>query len=451
MGCRARRSGDGGAWRLGAVVAHGVGGRPVPESAAEALSQVLAYSPIRPQVERNRAVAVRELLGRLGNPERQVPVVVHVAGTSGKTSVAYAVRDIVLRHGVLAGLSVSPHVVDVRERAQVGDGLLPEREYCLALADFLAEVDETGLQPSFYALMVVFALWLFARQGVQVAVLEVGAGGRFDVSNVFDRRDKIGVISTLGMDHVHMLGPTVYDIAWHKAGITRPGNTVFVAEQTDATVTEHASRCVRESGGLPVVVPGTCGADYRQSNIRLASAVAQQALTQLGKDCDPRHAAGVGAAPGRLEVLTCGRDMVLLDGAHNPQKLQALAGQLRRGPWWGVPVVCAAVDTSPGRALEVAAQIASWAAPVVATGFVVGEGEKQKRAMRPADFVAAIHTAHSQVAAVVVADPRAAVAAALAQGHGRAVVTGSLYLVSVVRGLLLRDGFTPTASTALSE
>lgn len=423
----------------------------MPQSPAQALSQVLAYSPIRARVERNRSVAVTELLEQLGNPHRQLPVVVHVAGTSGKTSVAYAVRDMVSAHGVLAGLSVSPHVVDVRERAQIGEGMLPEQEYCQEIAEFLAQVDNTGLKPSFYALMVAFSLWLFARRGVQVAVVEVGAGGRFDVTNVFDCEDKVGVVSTLGMDHVHMLGPTIFDIAWHKAGITSPGNTVFVAEQVPAQVTEHVAECVRQAGGRPVLVPGTTGSNYQQTNMRLAGAAAQQALTQLGVGYSQQHIAHVGAAPGRLEVLSGRKQAVLCDGAHNQQKLQAFAGQLVDGPWWGVPVVCGAVGTSGERAEAVAAELASWGVPLVVTEFVVGEGEKQKRAVPAHDFAAAItaftHSVHGQQGpwVQVVPDPHEAVVTALAQGVGKAVVTGSLYLVSVVRTGLLAHGFVPSS------
>jgi dihydrofolate synthase/folylpolyglutamate synthase len=160
-----------------------------------------------------------EIAGLVGNPQDHLRVI-HLAGTSGKTSTSYYIAGLLKAGGMKVGLTVSPHVTAITERVQINNIPLSETEFCRYMSEFLPLVtaDEERL-PSYFEVMMVFALWVFDKSNVDYAVVETGLGGLHDSSNICRRTDKICIITDIGVDHTHVLGDTIEKIATHKAGI----------------------------------------------------------------------------------------------------------------------------------------------------------------------------------------------------------------------------------------
>jgi dihydrofolate synthase/folylpolyglutamate synthase len=273
---------------------------------------------------------IRSLMDFLGNPQDNLKVI-HVAGTSGKTSTSYYIASLLTDVGYVAGLSISPHINEINERAQINMQGLPEDEYCHELSAFLDLVDTSGLNPSHFEVLVAFAYWLFDRRGVDYAVVEVGLGGLLDGTNVVTRPDKICVITDIGMDHVEVLGDTLGKIAAQKAGIIHDDNQVFMNTQSDEVMdviertvsdhhaTLHALHSVQDERfrELPV---------FQQRNFGLALSVVEAICAVDAKVVD--HALRT-YIPGRMEIVSRGDKTLVMDGAHNEQKIRALVDAMK--------------------------------------------------------------------------------------------------------------------------
>ncbi len=190
----------------------------------------------------------RRLAGAFGNPHHRFRSI-HVAGTNGKGSTAHTLAAILQAAGYRTGLYTSPHLVDFRERIRV-DGQMISRE---GVADFVerylalpAEVRE--LHPSFFELTMVMAFDYMARCGVDVAVIEVGMGGRLDSTNIIS--PDLSVITNISFDHTQFLGTTLPEIAGEKAGIIKPGVPVVVGEAEGDVRRVFADKA--EAEGAPI-------------------------------------------------------------------------------------------------------------------------------------------------------------------------------------------------------
>ena len=287
-------------------------------------------------------------LERLGDPQRRYPAL-HIAGTNGKGSVA-AILDSVLRaSGRRVGLYTSPHLVDLCERIQV-DGVAIDRQAVVRLADEVRAASAgRGIDLTFFEVLTVMAFLHFARSGIEVAVVEVGLGGRLDATNVVD--PLVSVITTIGRDHTEWLGDTVAAIAAEKGGIIKSGRPVVLgriggeaadvlrrlaAEQGAPLVS--LDRDYRAAGagsldfdglgwslrGLPLVLLGA----HQRDNA--ATAVAALAVGRATLPVD-EAALRVGLAavhwPGRLEIVDQA-PLTIVDGAHNADGAAALAREL---------------------------------------------------------------------------------------------------------------------------
>ena len=203
--------------------------------------QILARRPehsINPSLDR-----IRELTGLLGDPQRSYPVI-HLTGTNGKTSTARMIQTLLQARGLRTGLFTSPHLVSMRERISVdGQPLSAERfvEIYDEVEPYVRLVDAN--QPvslSFFEVLVAMAFAAFADAPVDVAVIEVGMGGRWDNTNVAD--GAVAVITPISIDHAEYLGDTVAKIAADKAGIIKPGAIAVVAQQPVEAATELLRR-----------------------------------------------------------------------------------------------------------------------------------------------------------------------------------------------------------------
>ena len=266
----------------------------------------------------------------LGHPSAHFRSI-HVAGTNGKGSVSSFLAAGLSGCGLRVGLYTSPHLVDFRERIKLvgpdGWSLIPKE----TVFEFLTQQDLEGL--SFFEITTGLAFWWFARQEVDIAVVEVGLGGRLDSTNILT--PELAVVTSIGLDHCALLGDTRGAIAAEKAGIFKPGVPALCGErdpETEPVFEAHASvvPCplfFAEDFDTPCFATDLGGA-YQAANLRTALA----AFSLLGVDPDPADLAATAARTGlrgRWERL-CGRPEVICDIGHNPPALEINFRQLQQ-------------------------------------------------------------------------------------------------------------------------
>jgi dihydrofolate synthase/folylpolyglutamate synthase len=272
-----------------------------------------------------------------------------------------------------------------------------------------------------------------------VAVLEVGIGGLRDRTNTLTRPDKVCLITDIGYDHTELLGETVEQIAAHKAGIIQPGNQVLVIEQDERVLKIVAEVARQRDATLEVVPPGDGPAElppFQRRNLALARA----AYPRLGGPpltAQALAAAALALPPGRMEEFTVGGTRVILDGAHNPQKLAALVDALRARGIDRLPVLASLLAAPVGKLRAALAELAPVADTLIVPEFAaVAQIGKQTP---PATDVAALARRAGIDRVSVVTDARAGLDALLGLQEAVVLVTGSLYLVSAVREALAEE------------
>jgi dihydrofolate synthase / folylpolyglutamate synthase len=392
------------------------------------------------------------MLGALDDPQRNYPVV-HVTGTSGKGSTTAAIAAILTAAGYRVGLRTSPYLQVSTEKLQIGPSLIDAGSFgetvtlVLDTAARLFSPGQASPPISYAEVWSVLGYWWFAQRNVDIAVVEVGAGGRFDATNVID--PIVSVITGVGLDHLVTLGPTIADIAWHKAGIIKPGTTAVVgdlpaeahsiiAEEARSASVDVVRVCEPELSWsrIPPVARG-----FRKRNADMANAVAT-VLRQRGfAISEAAIGTGIESArlPGRLEHMPGTLEPAIwIDGAHNEDKIAALTAEAAHlfggGP---SPVIVFGMLSSKDPA-PLLAKLGSAASNIVLTEpFVVGRESLTVEALAGAVIAAghggAIH---------VEPDPDAAVRFAedVARREGAPVlVTGSMYLAGQVRRRWFQD------------
>jgi dihydrofolate synthase / folylpolyglutamate synthase len=294
---------------------------------------------------------MQALMDRLGHPERRYPVL-HIGGTNGKGSTAAITAAILQAAGLRVGLYTSPHLVEYRERIRVNGEMIAED----CVAELTARVQRSvseSLEPTFFEATTALAFLHFADARVDIAVLEVGLGGRFDATNVVD--PLACAVITIALDHQEYLGGTEEAIAFEKAGIVKSAAPVVTGRIESAALS--VIRTVAEESGAPLWQLGQDFAVEGQGPERFTYRGKTQELEGLSCALPGRHqldnaacalalleAAGEAGGPavdetavraglqsvqweGRLECI--GHDpLVVLDGAHNPAAGAALARYL---------------------------------------------------------------------------------------------------------------------------
>jgi len=210
---------------------------------------------------------MRVLLGALNHPERKFPGVL-IAGTNGKGSTAATLASILRASGVRTGLYTSPHLVRINERIRISGDEISDDDFALLhdvvdrTAERLVEEGELPWHPSFFEMLTAIAFEYFAQNKVEIAVLEVGMGGRLDATNVIEPR--VSVITDISLDHQKFLGNTVAEIAREKAGIIRPGGVVVTLPQQPQandvignTILELGAQAVSAVPYMPPVSPAS--------------------------------------------------------------------------------------------------------------------------------------------------------------------------------------------------
>lgn len=294
---------------------------------------------------------MKALLAALGDPQKRGRYV-HIAGTNGKGSVAAFTANILQKAGFKTGLTISPYVLDFRERFQIDGQMIPPETLERLAAKVRAAAETLAETPVQFEAVTALALCWFDEEHCDVAVLETGLGGRFDATNAVENT-LVAAITRIDLDHTELLGDTVEKIAAEKAGIVKPGCiAVTYPVQEKEALQAIAAACIREKadlvapeaedihlrrGGLfenrmeyggyevNLALPGA----HQACNAAMAIEIAL-ALWRQGLDIpDEAILEGLEATrfPARIEVLRS-QPLVLLDGSHNPAGAAALAATL---------------------------------------------------------------------------------------------------------------------------
>lgn len=295
------------------------------------------------------------LMAHLGNPHERLRAV-HVAGTNGKGSTSHLIAAALQAQGYRVGLFTSPHLVDFRERIRISGEMIPEHTVVDFVATHRAFLDD--LRPSFFETTMALAFWYFAQQQVDIAVVEVGLGGRLDSTNIL--HPLLSVITNIGIDHTEFLGSTLAQIAHEKAGIIKPHVPCVIGEthpETQPVFLARSSKCHILGQGLETTdcrlwFADQCGYMRRQrlkqapecqlqgSYQDLNQQTAYVSLQVLSNYCGvpiSREAIATGFAQvctltglrGRWEVLSHS-PITICDTGHNGHGIRHVATQLSR-------------------------------------------------------------------------------------------------------------------------
>ena len=421
------------------------------ESRSEAVAWIDGFigEGIRPGLDR-----IRRLLSLLGNPERNYPII-HVAGTNGKTSTSRLAAAIVAGHGLRSGLFTSPHLERIEERFQLDLEVPEERDFIDAVNDivpFVEALKAEGGSPTYFEVTAAIAFERFSNQSVDVGVVEVGLGGRLDATNAAD--GAVAVVTSIGLEHQEYLGNTIGDIATEKLGIVKPGALLVTGALPDEAEV-HAARLSAEFeverirlgvdlvvedprvavGGWLVDIAGRYDV-YRDlhlpvhgrhqvDNLALAIGAVEGAFGRALSQEALQECLAVFTNPGRMEVLRR-HPLLMIDGAHNPHGMDALAGALDEE--FGSTEWVAVVGSMRDKDLSMFEMLEPHVEHYVCTA------HPSARAI-PADDLAAGLRSSVNVPVHVEAEPMAAIARArdLVGDDGGVVVAGSLYLVGDIR------------------
>jgi len=388
---------------------------------------------------------MHKLLAHLGNPQESFKAV-HIAGTSGKTSTAYYAAALLKAAGYRTGLTVSPHTIEVNDRVQIDCQPLLEPLFCAEFELFMDELQASGIWPTYFEIMVAFAYWEFARQDVEYAVIEVGLGGLLDGTNTINRPDKVCIITDIGLDHTSILGKTYGEIATQKAGIIQDGNEVFVYRQSAEVMKPIKERALAKHARLTIVEPSSVEAPaylplFQQRNFGLALTVIRHVVTQRNgvlTDTAIRQASRT-FIPGRMEVFKLAGKTIILDGAHNGQKVKALMESIHeQNQGRSIALLLGFLDgpAADTRIPDILASAAPSAEHVIVTEFG-GPQDEPYRSVLAQEVERIVKPLEADYAIDHQSDAHVAFEHALKRPEDIIVVTGSIYLLNHIRPLVL--------------
>ena len=254
--------------------------------------------------------AFKALLLRLGNPHEKYKII-HVAGTNGKGTVCTLLAHVLRAAEKKTGLFISPHLISPTERIQINGVEITPEDFRSVVEKVLAQEKEPL---NLFEILTAAALVYFAEKKVHYAVLETGLGGRKDPTNVC--APVLSIITSIGLDHTHILGDTLEKIASEKAGIIKPGVPVLCGylPPEAAHVVEATAR--EKNAPLEIVCTKNPSGNAQEQNKQLV----RRAANFLGiTDGILQHGLEKVTVPGRFEIFSCGNKTIILDGAHNPQ------------------------------------------------------------------------------------------------------------------------------------
>jgi dihydrofolate synthase/folylpolyglutamate synthase len=297
---------------------------------------------------------IQRLMTELGDPQEKYNVI-HIAGTSGKGSTATLISAGLVGQGFKVGLQLSPHLLDIRERVQINNSFISHEKFVQYLREIIPAIDKVSEsiegEVTYFEILVALAYYAFWKEEVEYAVIETGMGGLYDGTNVVQNPDKIAVITKIGLDHVSVLGNTVEEIAEQKAGIIHTGNTVVVSDQVESvkavikkdvgekssqlfqlldsdreivSVNESGTEYIDKKSGKKVKL--SLIGNHQAENAQLAREVlfitADKYNWQINLDKLDQSLQSV-KLPARVDIIKNEKSTLVIDGAHNVQKMEA--------------------------------------------------------------------------------------------------------------------------------
>ncbi|MCC8067588.1 MAG: bifunctional folylpolyglutamate synthase/dihydrofolate synthase [Clostridiales bacterium] len=424
-------------------------------------TEAVAYIESTPKfTKKNGPENTRELIRRIGNPERKMKVI-HVAGTNGKGSVCAFLSSILTNAGKRTGLFTSPHLVDITERFEINGEQVSQEGFARAFTRVMQVTEEMMADgfahPAYFELLFAAGLLIFEEAQVEYLVLETGLGGRLDATNLVERPIAT-VITSISLDHMEYLGNTVAEIAAEKAGIIKEGIPVIYdgrnpeaaavigarAAQLHAKAwryeepmsqilgkTDKSIDFLLDSGydeKMKVTVPYL--APYQVVNSSLAlitlrvidperSISTAQAVEGIARTC----------WPGRMETVMPG---VVLDGAHNADGINEFIRTLQNVQGERSLLFSAVVEK------EYEKMIREICEGVPFSSIVVTQIDGAR--VVPAEQLAEVFRKYTDAPVTAVADVKEAFATALRQrGDGMLFCAGSLYLVGELKAILREE------------
>ncbi len=400
---------------------------------------------------------VREILSAFHSPHQKFPSVL-VAGTNGKGSVCAFLARILALHGLRIGLFTSPHLVKVEERFRIGDRLIPRQVFCRLLTNLKNKIEELIRErkllnpPTYFEHLCCLAFLYFAEEKVDMAVLEVGMGGRFDATNVVT--PLVSVITTISAEHQKFLGKTLSQIAFEKAGIIKPGIPVVCgvaksqayktikmrAEELKAPFigvfdrkenfthkkTERGYVFHWEMEGETYVYQPSLRGEHQGRNAAIAIA-ACRVINHSWKGLEKEKIIqGIQTTrwEGRLEAVS-DKPLVLLDGAHNEEGARALRNYIQEFVSPPLFLVYAAMRDKNIR--RMADLLFPWADKVILTRF------PYFRAAQPEELKEKVFKYKDRVICESSVEQAFRRAIEMAGPEGTVLVSGSLFLIGEVK------------------
>jgi dihydrofolate synthase/folylpolyglutamate synthase len=306
----------------------------------------------------------RYILYLLGNPQDQIKTI-HIAGTSGKGSTSFYLSSLLVSHGFNVGLTLSPHLLDVRERMLINNQLISQDEFVYYLNQIIPAIQDAKLkkygQPGYFELLLLLSFYIFSQKKVDYVVLETGIGGLLDSSNTISRSDKICLFTKFGLDHTSVLGPNIKSIAAQKAGIIHQFNPVFSVNQIKIAKDILVQTTQDNQTSINFIEPKktfkkiklnhhSISYDFNSRFLNLKtltintigifqvenSAIALMVFLFLSQrdsfafnELQIRQTLSEVKFYGRMDLNYVNDKPVILDGAHNPQKFRAMIKSLK--------------------------------------------------------------------------------------------------------------------------
>lgn len=404
-----------------------------------------------------RLERMRTFMTELGDPQDKYPTI-HIGGTSGKGSTSTIVASIMKTAGKRAGLHTKPHLRSITERARIDGVAISEERFAAVLESMMPAIERTAAvagRPTYYETLLAMAFVYFAQENVDIAVIEVGLGGRLDGTNVIT--PLVAAITSIGFDHMDVLGEKLEEIALEKAGIAKPGVPLVASIDDDAArrVVEGAAASVgapfinvaatvriedvhlsRDGQNFAIVTPSErykistpMLGEFQRRNAATAIAVVETLPQPFRANVDQVETAFASLTiPGRMEYYA-GHPSVLFDIAHNAEKAEHLVRSLQEHfPQRRFTFVVAIGESKDAN--EILRQFATLPAKFIFTSFEIAG----RTATKPQRLAAIAESLGSW--GRVVQDPVEAmeIARRTSGADEIIVVTGSTFIVAEIRG-----------------
>ena len=378
------------------------------------------FTDLQTRTAQNRGaglVAFKELLARLSNPQQNYKII-HVAGTNGKGTVCTLLARALSLAGEKTGLFISPHLISPTERIQLNGAEITPDDFIQTVEKVLAHVQEPL---NFFEILTAAAFVYFAEKNAQYVVLETGLGGRKDPTNAC--MPVVSVITSVGLDHTHLLGDNLEKIAFEKAGIIKPGVPVlcgFLPPEALRVVQETARA---KNAPLEMVCAENSTGNAQEQNKQLVCRTGE--LLEIPDEI-LKHSSEKVSVPGRFEIFPCGEKTIILDGAHNPPAMENLLTFWQTAPFAQkrAAVLCAFMQDKDYTKMISMLSAHFKTGIVTAVSSPRAATERQLHAILPTgwDFVSDVEIALSQAK----------------QRSDVVLCTGSFYLVGAVRKKILK-------------